>query len=258
MELLAGGILQMQEHSLPGIFLLILGIFLPILRISQSFLGISLSFLDLLVCRHSLIPVMISRCSCSVYILIIRTPGSSSVYILCIRTPGSSSVFILCIRTSRSSRCSSFSCIIRDKIERIQQLRPLQSLFYEFLFVHINGGLKEEAFGDDVCLTALIILELVIMGTAEGQLAFDALLSLGKCCSIMVVDTADGLFASYLQYRIVYPGVTDGFVVLRERLGSDAPLIAAPESIESDTESLTFIFFFHHLFRSFSNTWGLI
>ena len=232
MELLAGGILQMQEHSLPGIFLLILGIFLPILGISQSFLGISLSFLDLLVCRHSLIPVMISRCSCS--------------------------VFILCIRTSRSSRCSSFSCIIRDKIERIQQLRPLQSLFYEFLFVHINGGLKEEAFGDDVCLTALIILELVIMGTAEGQLAFDALLSLGKCCSIMVVDTADGLFASYLQYRIVYPGVTDGFVVLRERLGSDTPLIAAPESIESDTESLIFIFFFHHLFRSFSNTWGVI
>ena len=151
-----------------------------------------------------------------------------------------------------------FSCIIRDKIEGIQQLCPLQSLFYEFLFVHINGGLKEEAFGDDVCLAALIILELVIMGTAEGQLAFDALLRLGKCCSIMVVDTADGLFASYLQYRIVYPGVTDGFVVLRERLGSDAPLIAAPESIESDTESLIFIFFFHHLFRSFSNTWGVI
>ena len=149
-----------------------------------------------------------------------------------------------------------FSCIIRDKIEGIQQLCPLQSLFYEFLFVHINGGLKEEAFGDDVCLAALIILELVIMGTAEGQLAFDALLRLGKCCSIMVVDTADGLFASYLQYRIVYPGVTDGFVVLRERLGSDAPLIAAPESIESDTESLIFIFFFHHLFRSFSNTLG--
>ena len=229
MELLAGGILQMQEHSLPGIFLPILGIFL--------------SFLDFLVCRHSLIPVMISHCS-------------SSVYILCIRTPGSCSVFSLCIRTSGSSRCSLFSCIIRNKIEGIQQLRPLQSLFYEFLFVHINGGLKEEAFGDDICLAALIILELVIMGTAEGQLAFDALLCLGKCCSIMVVDTADGLFASYLQYRIVYPGVTDGFVVLRKRLGSDAPLIAAPESIESDTESLIFIFFFHHLFRSFSNTWG--
>ena len=96
------------------------------------------------------------------------------------------------------------------------------------------------------------------MGTAEGQLAFDALLSLGKCCSIMIVDTTDGLFAAYLQYSIVYPGVTDGFVVLRERLGSDAPLIAAPESIESDTESLIFIFFFHHLFRSFSNTWGVI
>ena len=152
-----------------------------------------------------------------------------------IRTSGSCSVFSLCIRTSGSSRCSLFSCIIRNKIEGIQQLRPLQSLFYEFLFVHINGGLKEEAFGDDVCLTALIILELVIMGTAEGQLAFDALLSLGKCCSIMIVDTTDGLFAAYLQYSIVYPGVTDGFVVLRKRLRSDAPLIAAQESIESDT-----------------------
>ena len=76
MELFAGGILQMQEHSLPGIFL--------------PLLGISLPFLDFFVCRHSLIPVMISHCSRSVYSLCIRTPRSCSVYILIIRTSGSS------------------------------------------------------------------------------------------------------------------------------------------------------------------------
>ena len=97
MELLAGGILQMQEHSLPGIFL--------------PLLGISLSILGILVCRHSLIPVMISHCSRSVYSLCIRTPSSSSVYILIIRTSRSCSVYILCIRTSRS--CSVSILIIR-------------------------------------------------------------------------------------------------------------------------------------------------
>ncbi len=115
---------------------------------------------------------------------------------------------------------------------RIQLLGMRQRLVHQLLLVHIHGGLEEEALGVDVVLSALIVHEVSVVRTAEGQLPLDALLRLGESLGVGIVHAANGLLATYLQHHLVYPGITDGLVILRERQGAYAPLVAATETIE--------------------------